>query len=213
MNLFQPILIATACVLALSACASAPPMQRTRAPAAVIEAPPPVASGMIQTIAAEVSAYGAANSGGTYPYGTAQGSTAQGSTAQGSTAQGSTAQGSTAPTATQVAGQGFAIKVPQQASTQTTEGVVVMGPDGTVWTHAGGGNAAYRGDVDSCYAYARGQVDHDARIESDVASAFDSDADGFGLAALRGRMNNFERTNRVPALFSTCMSAKGYNRQ
>ena len=94
-----------------------------------------------------------------------------------------------------------------------TEGVVVIGPDGTVWLRAGGDNAAYRGDVESCYAYARGQVDHDARIERDVASAFDSDAAGFGLTALRGRMNNFERGNRVPALFSSCMSAKGYNRR
>jgi hypothetical protein len=67
--------------------------------------------------------------------------------------------------------------------------------------------------VDSCYAFARGQVDHDARIERDVNSAFDSDPAGFGLTALRGRMNEFERGNRVPALFSSCMSAKGYNRR
>lgn len=194
MNLFQPILIATACVLALSACASAPPAQRTRAPAPLAKAPPPAAAGsMILPAAAEGSAYGAANTGGTYPYGTAQGGTAQMTT------------------------QGFAMKVPQQAPQQargeTTEGVVVMGPDGTVWLRAASENPAYRGDVDSCYAYARGQVAHDVRIENDVASAFDSDAGGFGLTALRGRMNNFERGNRVPALFSSCMLAKGYNRQ
>ncbi len=198
MNLFQPISIAAACVLALSACASAPPAQQARAPATLAPAtlaealPPPAASGMIQPIAAEVAAYGAANTGGTYPYGTAQGTA-------------------------QVAGQGFARKVPQQAPQQaraeTTEDVVVMGPDGTVWLRAAGENATYRGDVDSCYAYARGQVAHDVRIESDVASAFDFDAGGFGLAALRGRMNNFERGNRVPALFNSCMTAKGYNRQ
>ncbi len=204
MNLFQPILIATACALALSACTSAPPAQRTRAPATLGQAtldratldkalPPPVASGMIQPVAAEVSAYGAANTGGTYPYGTAQGGTAQ--------------------TAAQTAAQGFAMKMPQQANAETTEGVVVMAPDGTVWLRAGGENAVYRGDVDSCYAYARGQVAHDARIESDVASAFEFDSGGFGLAALRGRMNHFERGNRVHALFSSCMTAKGYNRQ
>ncbi len=197
MTLFQPILIAAACVLALSACASAPPAQPTRAPTTLAKAPPPAASGMIQPVAALVSAYGAANTGGTYPYGTAQGCTAQ--------------------TAAQETTQGFGLKVPQQAPQQaraeTTEGVVVMGPDGTVWLRAAGENAAYRGDVDSCYAYARGQVAHDARIESDVASAFDFDADGFGLAALRGRMNDFERGNRVPALFNSCMMAKGYNRQ
>ncbi len=197
MTLFQPIFIATACVLALSACASAPPVQRTPAPVAAVKAPPPAASGMSQPVAAEVSAYGTANTGGTYPYGTAQGGTVQ----------------TAAQKAAQKTTQGFAIEVPQQANAETIEGVVVMGPEGTVWLRGGGENAAYRGDVDSCYAYARGQVAHDARIESDVATAFDSDADGFGLAALRGRMNHFERSNRVPALFNSCMTAKGYNRQ
>ena len=204
MTLFQPILIA-ACVLALAACASAPPAQPTRAPAILAKAPPAAAGSMIQPVAAQVSAYGAANAGGTYPYGTVQGGTAQGGTVQGGTVQ----------TAAQKTTQGFAIEVqaPQQAKTETTEGVVVVGPDGMVWPRAGGENAAYRGDVDSCYAYARGQVAHDVRIESDVASAFDSDAGGFGLAALRGRMNHFERSNRVPALFRSCMMAKGYNRR
>jgi hypothetical protein len=183
MKLFQPIFIAAACSLALSACASAPPAPRAGAPATLAEAPP-LASGMIQPTAAEASGYGAANTGGTYPYGTIQ-----------------------------TTDQGSAVNAPQQANAETTEGVVVMAPDGTVWLRGGGENAAYQGDVDSCYAYARGQVAHDARIESDVATAFDSDAAGFGLTALRGRMNNFERTNRVPALFSSCMLAKGYNRQ
>ncbi len=197
MNLFQPISMAAACVLALSACTSAPPAQRTRAPATVVKAPSTAAAGgMIQPIAAYVSAYGAANTGGTYPYGTVQ----------------VTAQGTAQKTGQKTA-QGFAIKVPQEANAETTEGVVVMGPDGTVWLLGAGDNVAYQGDVESCYAYARGQVDHDARIERDVTSAFDADAGGFGLTELRGRMSNFERSNRVPALFSACMSAKGYNRQ
>ena len=195
MNLFQPILIATACVLALSACAFAPPAQWTRAPATAAKAPPPPTTRSMIQPAAEVSAYGAANPRGTYPYGTAQGA----------------AQG-TAQAAGQEPAQGFAIKVPPQANAETTEGVVVLGPDGTVWLHRGD-NPAYQGDVDSCYAYARGQVDHDARIESDVASAFDSDSGGFGLTALRARMSDFERSNRVPALFRSCMTAKGYNRR
>ncbi len=88
-----------------------------------------------------------------------------------------------------------------------------MGPDGTVWIRSGAVDARYQSDVDSCYAYARGQVAHDARIESDVSAAFQSEAGGLGLAALRGRMNNFERTRRVPSLLSSCMVAKGYSRQ
>ena len=194
MKFVQPILLSAACVLALSACASVFPRQPSSAPAAVVPAAVVKAQPAIQPAAAQVSAYGAANTGGTYPYGTAQ-------------------AGGTAQESGQEPAQGFAINVPQQANAEVTEGVVVMGPDGTVWLRSAGENPAYRGDVDSCYAYARGQVDHDRRIESDVASAFDSEGDGFGLAALRGRMSDFERSNRVPVLFSSCMSSKGYNRQ
>jgi hypothetical protein len=46
-----------------------------------------------------------------------------------------------------------------------------------------------------------------------MGAAFQSEAGGLGLAALRGRMNNFERTQRVPSLFGSCMVAKGYSRQ
>jgi hypothetical protein len=101
----------------------------------------------------------------------------------------------------------------QQAAAPSTEGVVVMGPDGTVWIRSGASDARYRADVDSCYAYAQAQVAHDVRIESDVSAAFQSETGGLGLAELRGRMNNFERTRRVPSLFNSCMVAKGYSRQ
>ena len=101
----------------------------------------------------------------------------------------------------------------QQAATEATEGVVVMGPDGTVWIRSDASDEHYRTDADSCYAYARAQVVHDARIESDVGAAFQSEAGGLGLAALRGRMNNFERSRRIPSLFNSCMVAKGYSRQ
>ncbi len=127
---------------------------------------------------------GAGNTGDTYPYGTGQ------------------ATG-------QVTTQG----VPQQDNAEVTEGVMVIRPDGTVWLRTEEEDPAYRGDVESCYAYARGQVEHDVRIESDVASAFDSDEALFGMIALRERMNEFERRNRVPDLVSSCMSSKGFNRR
>ncbi len=189
MNLFQPISIAAACFLALSACASAPPW----ASAPTAKAPPSAAldSNVQPAVAqdsAQDSAYRAANTGGTDPYGTVQAGRRQ-------------------------VGQGSTTNAPPQANAETTEGVVVMAPDGTIWLRDGGANADYQGDMDSCYAYARGQVDHDARIESDVTSAFRFDSAGLGLTALRGRMSNFERHNRVPALFNSCMMAKGYDRQ
>ena len=191
MNLFQPISIAAAYFLALSACATAPPPPQASASAA--KAPPPAASdGLAQPAAAQDSAYGGANTSGTDPYGAIQTGGQQ---------------------AGQQTNQELTTSAPQQANTETTEGVVVMAPDGTVWSRGRGVNADYQGDVDSCYAYARGQVDHDARIESDVTSAFRFDSAGLGLTALRGRMSNFERHNRVPALFNSCMVAKGYDRQ
>jgi hypothetical protein len=191
MNLIQPISIAAACFLALSACDSALPSPQASTSAA--KAPPPAASdGLVQPAAAPDSAYGAANTGGTDPYGAIQAGGQQ---------------------AGQQTNQGLTTSAPQQANAETTEGVVVRAPDGTVWLRDGGANADYQGDMDSCYAYARGQVDHDARIERDVTSAFRFDSAGLGLTALRGRMSNFERHNRVPALFNSCMMAKGYDRQ
>lgn len=188
MNLIQPISIAAACFLALSACASVFPPPGESAPTAKV--PPPAASdSKIQPAAAPDSAPdSAANTGGANPDGTDQAGGQQVS-------------------------QGSTVNAPQQANAETTEGVVVLAPDGTVWSRGGGADADYQRDVESCYAYARGQVDHDARIESDVTSAFRSDSDGLGLTELRGRMSHFERHNRVPALFNSCMIAKGYDRQ
>ncbi len=96
---------------------------------------------------------------------------------------------------------------------ETTEEIVLMSPDGTVRIRPSTTNERYREDADSCYAYARGEVAHDARIEFDVNAAFENEAGGLGLAELRRRMNNFERTRRVPSLFNRCMVAKGYGRQ
>ena len=93
------------------------------------------------------------------------------------------------------------------------DAIVVKGPDGTVWVKPGEGGAHYRADVEDCYSYARAQVDNDARIESDAQAAFDSSARGFGLTGLRARMSDFERSRRRPALFSSCMLAKGYARR
>ncbi len=85
--------------------------------------------------------------------------------------------------------------------------------DATGGSAYGAADARQQSDLGSCYSYAQGQVAHDARIESDVNAAFQSEAGGLGLAALRGRMNNFERSRRVPSLFSSCMAAKGYSPQ
>jgi hypothetical protein len=179
MTPYQPLIIAAACALALSACASAPRVSKTSVPppsATVAPEQPATTGGSVYG----GSVYGAANTGGTYPYGTIPAADT----------------GAT-----------------RQAAAGATDRIVVMDTDGTVWIESSAVDPRYQGDVDSCYAYARGQVAHDARIESDMSAAFQSEAGGLGLAALRGRMNNFERTRRVPSLFNSCMVAKGYSRQ
>jgi len=102
--------------------------------------------------------------------------------------------------------------VAQEPTAEITEEIVLMGLDGTVKITPSTTSERYREDADSCYAYARGEVAHDARIEIDVNAAFESEAGGLGLAALRRRMSHFERTRRVPSLFNSCMVAKGYSR-
>ena len=184
--LIQPLLIAAACALALSACASAPRAPKTNAP------PPPA------TIAPERPAA---------PGGSVSGGPVSGGPVSGGSIYGAANTGGTYPYGTiQTANTGAT----QQAAADSTDEIVVMGLDGAIWVRSGAVDARYQSDVDSCYAYARGQVAHDARIESDVSAAFQSEAGGLGLAALRGRMNNFERTRRVPSLFNSCMAAKGY---
>ncbi len=102
--------------------------------------------------------------------------------------------------------------VAQEPTAETTEEIVLMGLDSTVKITPSTTSERYREDADSCSAYARGEVAHDTRIEIDVNAAFESEAGGLGLAALRRRMSHFERTRRVPSLFNSCMVAKGYSR-
>ena len=167
MNMLKPLLAAAA-VSVLAACSYS--FQSNAAPSPAL-APP------AQPATTGTTSFGGANTGGTYPYGTA----------------------TTAPLDT--------------AAGSEQEGIVLMDPEGNVWVGSGTMDERYRADVESCYSYAQARVDHDARIENDVNAAFQSSARGFGLSELRGRMSNFERTQRRPVLFTNCMVAKGYARQ
>lgn len=167
MNILKPLL-AVAAASALAACSYS--FQGGDAPSRAL-APP------AQPAATGTASFSGANTGGTYPYGTAT-------------------------------------SVPlDTAAGSEQEGIVLMDPEGNVWVSSDMTNERYRTDVESCYSYAQARVDHDARIEIDVNAAFQTSARGFGLRELRGRMNNFERTQRRPVLFSNCMVAKGYARQ
>lgn len=101
----------------------------------------------------------------------------------------------------------------QETVVETTEEIVFMGPDDAVRIRPTTANERYQDDADSCYASARGEIAHDARVEFDMNAAFENEARGLGLAELRKRMNNFERAGRMPAQFNRCMPAKGYGRR
>ncbi len=150
-------------------------------------APSPALAPPVQPAATGTASFGGANSGGTYPYGTATSVPLE--TAAGSEPAGREPAGS------------------------EPEGIILLDPEGNVTVGSWQTDGRYRADVESCYTYAQARIDHDARIEDDVNAAFQTSARGFGLRELRGRMNNFERTQRRPVLFTNCMAAKGYARQ
>jgi hypothetical protein len=79
--------------------------------------------------------------------------------------------------------------------------VVVMGPDGTVWVQSGADAARHQDDLDSCYFDAQGQVAFTSYSNRASRATFRSKAGGLRLAALDGRMNDFD----------SCMVAKGYH--
>ncbi|MFQ6017906.1 MAG: hypothetical protein ACE5KF_06890 [Kiloniellaceae bacterium] len=179
---FVPLPVTVVAVLGLAACASSP---RTGIPL------PAAAGGAAQAVSdvagtgttAGRTIYGAADTGGTDPDSTVR------------TTEAETGGGSSG--------------APEAAGDAP---ILLKGPDGAVWVKPGTGVGRYRADIEACDTYARAQIDHDVRIESDMGAAFDSSDAGFGLTALRHRMRSFERTRRRPALFSDCMNAKGYTR-
>ncbi len=96
--------------------------------------------------------------------------------------------------------------VPQPAAAAVGVEVVVMGPDGTVWIQSGVDGARHQDDLDTCYFDAQGQIaftsySNRAPWATFLNVAGRRDAGGLRLAALDGRMNDFD----------SCMVAKGYS--
>lgn len=97
-------------------------------------------------------------------------------------------------------------------SEESSPQLVIRGPDGKIWTRDPEAGGAYDADVEACYNYARAQIEHDRMIESDASSAFGRGAGDSGLSDLTRQMNQFEQSNRWPALFQRCMESRGYAR-
>ena len=92
-------------------------------------------------------------------------------------------------------------------------GVVLLAPDGTAWVKEGTPDQRTQAEIDDCYRYARAQIDHDVRVESDSQAAFESFPSGLGWTELQNRQRRFEQDNRRAVLFSNCMVARGYVRR
>ncbi len=103
------------------------------------------------------------------------------------------------------------VGAPRRAAAAVGVEVVVMGPDGTVWVQSGVDGARHQDDLDTCYFDAQGRVaftSYSNRApwatflrEAGRSGAGRSGAGGLRLAALDGRMNDFD----------SCMVAKGYS--
>ena len=96
--------------------------------------------------------------------------------------------------------------VPQPAAAAVGVEVVVMGPDGTVWVQSGVDCARHQDDLDTCYFDAQGQVAFTSYSNRAPRATFLNvagrrDAGGLRIAALDGRMNDFD----------SCMVGRGYS--
>ena len=78
------------------------------------------------------------------------------------------------------------------------------------WAKPGATPEQNRADIEACYRYAWSQVDHDLRIENDVAAARDDADKGLGFTMLTERMNLYDHKERRTELINDCMEAKGY---
>ena len=108
-----------------------------------------------------------------------------------------------APPPASTAGQGGA----------SLEGLPLQGPvevpESVGWNNPGVSKEQNRADLESCYRYSRGQVQHDMRIEDDRGTLRDDDL-GIGFVQLNRSMNEFDFKNRKESLFEDCMVSRGY---
>ena len=169
----------------------------------------------------------------TYPYGTAQGTTSSQpalATPPASIAEAPAAAPSPAAPAapapapaatTQSASHGSSGGQIPTLGGEASEGVTVLSSEAegrerlpsfqSGWIKPGTSEEQHRADIESCYRYAFAQVDHDLKIDSDVAAARDDGDKGLGFTLLTQRMNLYDLKRRRTELINDCMEGKGYN--
>jgi hypothetical protein len=87
------------------------------------------------------------------------------------------------------------------------------GPDGSVWAKSGVTPAAYREDLDQCYALSRAQVDHDRRITDDSQAARDFSGQELPTTNFSATVSEYREGNQRARVFQNCMTGKGYTRE
>lgn len=115
-------------------------------------------------------------------------------------------------------GGGSSLAVPPASSgaqgAATFEGIPIDGPvevpESVTWNNPGVSKEQNRADLESCYGYSWGQIQHDIRIEDDRGALRNDDL-GIGFVELNRSMNQFDFKNRRSNLFEDCMVTRGYN--
>lgn len=70
-----------------------------------------------------------------------------------------------------------------------------------------------RADVEDCYYYARGLVQHDRRIESDREATIQGGAGDSGTTMFRRQVQAYGEDSTYRRSFDACMRGKGYERR
>ena len=226
-----PTARAAAVVLAalLAGCSSKPyPPERGASSASAAVAPAEATSAAVAASAAAPAASGQSSTWtSTYPYGTDQGAVApaqsaaaapQPAPAPSSAEPAATAPSATAPSAAEPSPGGELLA----RASDSGETVTVyssedesgerspLAPFVSGWSKPGSSADQHRADIEACYRYAWSQVEHDIRIESDVAAARDDADKGLGFTQLTQRMNLYDHKERRTELINDCMETKGY---
>ena len=211
-----PTARAAAVVLAalLAACSSKPyPPERGASSASAAVAPAEATPAAVAASAAAPAASGQSSTWtSTYPYGTDQGAVAPAQSAA------AAPQPAPAPSAAEPSPGGELLA----RASDSGETVTVyssedesgerspLAPFVSGWSKPGSSADQHRADIEACYRYAWSQVEHDIRIESDVAAARDDADKGLGFTQLTQRMNLYDHKERRTELINDCMETKGY---
>jgi hypothetical protein len=102
--------------------------------------------------------------------------------------------------------------LPEAGEQAPPGGIVIKGPDGSVWRTDTADPERQKAASEACYNYALAETRRDERINQDVLSARDTTATSLRFSDLRQRQTAFDLERRRDRLMASCMENKGYLR-